>query len=1201
MDKKEFNLFIEQLRIGSKIEIPKFENPSISIEGLIETREKYKIKFQNGEYYDKTINKLYLKNNEIFVGKIKEGKIFSLVEGIYTWPSGQKFEGKFLKNNEYSGELKYDNNCIYKGKFKDKFFEGNGKFFWGNDEYIEGKFSQGKINGKGILQRENLFIEGNFKDSNLEGKVEIFKIKLNNHDYEFPPFNFINEKIKEEKLRLEKDGNPVTLNNKDFKIKIDKKRNRILVTENELQKLKNCFNLLDKLIPKIEVPSIPKEGLIKVKEDESLNIEFKNGAKCKFDEEKDEFELSLSNDEKFRGMLDDDGENNYWLLEGTYTWPSGQEYSGKFNQNNEFNSEDVELRKENEWIYKGGFENGKLKGHGKFEWNEGNNYLEAYFSDGKIYGNTSIKWNEFNIKGVLKDSTINEFQAEFDNHVYKIRKIDKKIVDNLIYIEKDENEYILSYFNIKENQIIIEEYKDLDQEEKCQLLSFLISNSNINLPDFEPFSINNNELIVENENDFNEDINEINFKNGIIYNKETKILLLQNGEKFTGTLKFHKNKYYLEKGEYEWPSGQKYLGKFDENNYFDGDSEITFDNNCKFKGFFRNGKPNGQGEFLWENGDYIKGNFENGKIFGIANYKKNGISFDGNYTSSVINGNFNNINIQCKNNNYQIPKITINKGMIKEDYLDLIEKNRNKIKIRLNKENKRILSEGEYKKFEYNENDIIILFKSLSKIRKMNISYYSQISIPEEGLILDKNNININNNKNNNLKLTFSNNEIFKGKIEEYNGKFFLVMGEYEWPSGQKYIGKFCKNRFDCDNGKLSFKNEWEYNGNFKNGHIEGFGIFENNKNEIIQGYFQKGKIKTKIMIKSNTFFLDGVSIDSINDLYIKSFIANIQGHNYEIIDFKMNDKKIKFKRDGIKFEKEISNELKIKIIDSLLIKTKSNNQKFYYNEPFKKNASNENKIKILKIQDNINSQKLSKLSIYHNRLSNENRKIKDKIGKIIGVDINEEISSNDLLLKLKLTYDLSKKDKKNLETKIRNIRDLNQSSKDSNYNEIEKNEIIKICNSKMIKEMEEEIRLINQDIITLRKEREIIEDEKNNKIKEVEDLKIYYKFLSDSCKNLENEKLKMEEDDKKAEEDLKNLIEENDYLSKYLDNLKAHARKNNKNKISKKIRDLENENNKILKELKEKEEIDNNEKKEIEQWLKKIKNLEEKVENQNK
>ena len=120
----------------------------------------------------------------------------------------------------------------------------------------------------------------------MEGKVEIFKIKLNNHDYEFPPFNFINEKIKEEKLRLEKDGNPVTLNNKDFKIKIDKNRNRILVTENELQKLKNCFNLLDKLVPKIEVPSIPKEGLIKVKEDESLNIEFKNGAKCKFDAER---------------------------------------------------------------------------------------------------------------------------------------------------------------------------------------------------------------------------------------------------------------------------------------------------------------------------------------------------------------------------------------------------------------------------------------------------------------------------------------------------------------------------------------------------------------------------------------------------------------------------------------------------------------------------------------------------------------------------------------------------------------------------------------------------------------------------------------------------------------------------------------------------------------------------------------------------
>ena len=138
---------------------------------MIVTKEKYKIQFQNGEYFDKTTNKLYLNNNETFEGEIKEGKIYSLVKGIYKWPSGQLFEGKFLKNNEYSGELKYENNYIYKGKFNNNCFEGNGEFFWGDDEYIKGEFLEGKLNGKGIMKKKNFFLKEILK-------IQIWKEKL---------------------------------------------------------------------------------------------------------------------------------------------------------------------------------------------------------------------------------------------------------------------------------------------------------------------------------------------------------------------------------------------------------------------------------------------------------------------------------------------------------------------------------------------------------------------------------------------------------------------------------------------------------------------------------------------------------------------------------------------------------------------------------------------------------------------------------------------------------------------------------------------------------------------------------------------------------------------------------------------------------------------------------------------------------------
>ena len=320
---------------------------------------------------------------------------------------------------------------------------------------------------------------------------------------------------------------------------------------------------------------------------------------------------------------------------------------------------------------------------------------------------------------------------------------------------------------------------------------------------------------------------------------------------------------------------------------------------------------------------------------------------------------------------------------------------------------------------------------------------------------------------------------------------------------------------------------------------------------------------------------------------------GKIGDHTYEINEFKISDETIRVKRDGRDeeiFELNISLKLRIKIIESLLIKVKSNNQKFYYNEPYKKDFSNENKIKMLKIQDNIHSVQLSKLSIYFNRLNKKNRITKGKIGKIIGVDIGEEISNNDLIEKLKKTYHINKIDKKNLQKKSGNLLTLNENKK--NNNEIEFKEITKICNSKMLKEMKDEIYLINKDINTLQKEKEINKKEKKDKMKEFEELNIYYELLNNNYNKLKSDKIKIEEKEKKIEEDSKSFQEKNNHLMRYLNNLKNNWI-NNKNGMNKKIKDLENENNKLLKEIKEKEEIIINDNKEKEELTKTIKYLE--------
>ena len=1193
MNEEDKNLLFKQLNSAGKLEFPSFQYPSIPKEGLIISKEKTRIKFKNGEVYDKITKILTLNNGETFKGEINKGEKYTLIKGEYKWPSGQIYNGEFNDNNKKTnGTIIYQNGWTYKGKFKDEKFDGEGEFIWNDKEFIKGQFKNGDINGEAILKKENHFIKGNFVDSKSEGKIEEFKIDFNNHSFVFPEFNLKNGEIEEDRLVLTKDNNRIILNNKLCReIKIVKDKTKIKINDDELKLLNKLFELIKEIIPKYELPSIPDEGLIEIKEEYIGPFKkFKNGIIGNFEEDNVDQNLNLSNGEKLiEGRLNNDNCGKYWIEEGKYIWPNGQEYIGEFNQNNKFESEDAELKINNEWEYKGGFKNGKINGFGIFKWNNGNT-LSGYFLDGNFNGEISIKWENIIINGFLSNSLINEFEAKIDENNYRIRILDKSNnVDNILTIEKNENEYFIINAFLEKDKIILNEYNNIDKNEKQYFMNCL--NTIIEIPMFETTSINEDGLIVQNNVD---DENEIIFENGIIYNKEKKLLTLPNKETFKGELKKSSNKYFLEEGEYEWPDGQKYIGKFNENN-FEGneDAEIIY-KDWTYKGGFKSGKPFGKGDITWKDGNYIKGNFEKGKIFGETKIKMNDITFEGNYTSSIINGPINNLNTIIDNHFYQISNLSISKGSIDENLLDIKKDNEEEFKLELNQTNKLILPPELYKIFEYNEEDLLLIFKSLSKIRKINLPYFSSPSIQAKKEIFK--------DKNNNIeKVVFSNNEFFKGKSKIESDKFILIDGEYEWPSGQKYKGKFSENMFDSDKGELNYKNEWKYKGGFKNGYIEGKGIFEKDKGISIEANFEKNIPKSDIKIKdinNDNFYFEGNNLDSIDKLYTKYFYTDIQNHFYELFEFKMSNKNITFKKDGIAFNIEITDELKLKIIESLIIKFKPKKPKFFYNEPFKEEVSNENKIKRLKIQDKIHSKQLSSLSIYCNHLLRQKKKITGKLGKMTGVNISQNLNLNEIIYKIKEKKLISEEDKKILKSSVNNFQKNKNSSQDKNFNEIEKNEILKGCNNQMLKEMKNELNLINNDVITLRKERDYIEKNKKNKNKKFNDIIYYYNLIDNDYNELNKEKNIIDNDTNIIEQNIKNIIEKNIYLKNMLNNSKNNN-KNNNNKIDKTIKELENKNNEIIKKIKTKEEMIKSFNEEKDQLMKRIKELEELIEEQ--
>ena len=1180
MDNEEKKILLNEIRSVGKLEFPELKLPSIPKEGLILQNDNFLLHFETGEYLNKKTNTLYINNKETFNGIIEEDKNkYFIKEGEYKWSSGQTYVGNFVKNDLNVGTLKFPEGYSFKGEFENGKFK-KGEFKWNKIEYAKGEFKDGLLEGEATIDKDKCYIEGNFVKGKLENRVRKCIIRKDNHEYELSNFDIKDGKIVQERLTIKKDGENIVLilkSSSKMKDKNDKKleelkskqKNEIRITTDEMTKLNISFNLINEIVPRIEIPSIEKKKL-KIKKEEEDTYIFENGSKAKYDDESFSYVLELPNKETFKGQLDEDDKPIIYLLEGEYEWSSGQKYIGNFNKNNQFDSdgEEVELIFKDEWKYKGTFKNGKLD-HGTFTWiNKGEKEysLEAYFSEGKIKGNTNIKWGDSEIKGNFEESTIQYFETTINDHKYIIDYIDKDIEEEEdLIIEKDDENYFVVQYTIENNKVKIGLTNKLNVIETILIVDTL--KKDISFPQLSISSINKGGLKPKSENI-------INLGNNIAYNTENKVLSLPNKETFKGELGKDKNKYWLKDGVYEWPSGQKYIGKFNSNNMFEGDSDSkiiieTKQNNFTYVGGFKNGKPYGKGEIKWDNGDEIKGTFIKGKINGKAIVKKNNITFNGDYNFSLINGDMDDIKVKINGKNYEIKKISIHKGIIENNILDIIDEensNSENLKLRLTKEEKNIILPKENDLLEKNENFYVLLkvLRILQKLRNFSFPEYSLPTLEWEGLTKEEN--------HEKLRLTLPNDEIIKKyKYKINDNKFCLISSEYKWPTGQKYNGNFKNNVFDSECSNLKYKDIWEYNGAFKNGEIEGKGDFNNYiKGEYISGNFEKGKIKGDIIYSDQEYDFEG-KIDSMDKLYIKTLKNKIQ--NIEIYDFKIDNKIIKYKIYDINSSLSLTTEMKLKIIEALISNPYEKKKKFYYNEPFEKEESKENLLKILKIKDNIRSQKLNKLSIYCDKMEKYNRIIKGEIGKMYGISINQNIDSSEFLNLIK-TIEFNKIDAINVTYKIKQAEQMRkESEKDEYFDELEAKEIMKVCNNKMMKDIMNEIDLICNDIITLKKEKACIEKEKNNKSIERNDLIYYYNILNEYCDELINEREEIEK--KKAEIEKSILI---------LKEININKMKFNNKKMLEKIKE---QNDKIKKGNEEKEKL----RQQIEELKKKLKN----------
>ena len=408
MNKEIIDSTFDKIKAYSKLDFPKYEIPSIPEEGLVLSVEDDLVTLQEGDY-DKISKTVYFNNGDKFKGEMinKEEKYY-LVEGRYKWKSEQIFDGKFNEDNSLkSGELRNDI-YYYKGNFTKGIIDGKGKLNFDKNDFVEGTFENGYINGYAIVKKENYFIKGNFLESKPDGKIDEFNLDLDNHKYEFKNFNYKKGNILEEQLKFKKDQQNKYYIKKIENINKESNIEEFIIEDKELSNLENCLNLIDIKLPKFELPKFHEQGLILESEDYPI-IKFKNGIEADIDEDEDEQKLEVSNGEKFVGRLnyieESNKEKKYYLKEGKYSWPSGQIYEGKF-ENNKFEAlkEKSKLSKGSEWIYKGKFKNGEFYEKGILECN-GKKY-EGYFENNKITGNAIITYNNTKLSANIQNSLI---------------------------------------------------------------------------------------------------------------------------------------------------------------------------------------------------------------------------------------------------------------------------------------------------------------------------------------------------------------------------------------------------------------------------------------------------------------------------------------------------------------------------------------------------------------------------------------------------------------------------------------------------------------------------------------------------------------------------------------------------------------------------------------------------------------------------
>ena len=155
----------------------------------------------------------------------------------------------------------------------------------------------------------------------------------------------------------------------------------------------------------------------------------------------------------------------------------------------------------------------------------------------------------------------------------------------------------------------------------------------------------------------------LEYENGIQLNILENKLKTENGETYEGTFKKKIKEISLLKGIYTWPSGQKYLGSFNQKNVFEGYGKLVFNDNSELKSEFSNGFPTKNGNFSKKLSDGTKINVEsnfkyNNKIIfddkTLIEMNKNGeklYNFFGIFKNGKLNGEIL-INKKMDNNRY---------------------------------------------------------------------------------------------------------------------------------------------------------------------------------------------------------------------------------------------------------------------------------------------------------------------------------------------------------------------------------------------------------------------------------------------------------------------------------------------------------------------------------------------------------------------